>query len=516
MFTILLETKFISSIIKSEVIIMNNNKFKLRENDWRNGALVYQVLVDRFNPSSHLESKKGLYLYPKTLNDWHSLPKPGTFLEEHRYWSHELDFWGGDLNSLNERLEYIKHLGVDVLYLNPIFESLSNHKYDATNFLEISKEYGTKEDLKKLIQNVHAHDMKIMLDGVFNHVGVGNPMFQKALKHEGFRHFFDFNDSYPRGVRLWADAPSLPELNLEHEDVKNYIFKQDDSVIRTYIQMGVDGWRLDVAFDIGFDILSELRDYARKDKSDVMIVGEIWNYPEKWLKSIDGVMNFTFREITLRLLSGELSPHKAIKMFKDIIDDAGIEPILKSWNLLDNHDVARLKHLLPKLELQRLAQVMQFTLPGSPNLYYGTELGMDGANDPMNRAPMNWDLFNDKNETLKWTQSLISHHKSERALKIGDFIAINADDLLCYMRITDKVEDTCIIAINPSKEDVSETVLLKDSRLMNYSNFKTVLGNAKPVTLLARLMNFTLEPYGFVVLKPETKPQKSYTPYKRV
>ena len=89
---------------------------------------------------------------------------------------------------------------------------------------------------------------------------------------------------------------------------------------------------------------------------------------------------------------------------------------------------------------------MQFTLPGSPNLYYGTELGMDGANDPMNRAPMNWDLFNDKNETLKWTQSLISLHKRERALKIGDFIAINADDLLCYMRITDKVEDTCIIA----------------------------------------------------------------------
>ena len=213
-----------------------------------------------------------------------SLPKPGTFLEDHRYWSHELDFWGGDLNSLNERLNYIKNLGMDVLYLNPIFESLSNHKYDATNFLEISKEYGTKEDLKKLIQNVHAYDMKIMLDGVFNHVGVGNPMFQKALKHEGYRHFFDFNDDYPRGVRLWADAPSLPELNLEHEDVKNYIFKQDDSVIRSYIQMGVDGWRLDVAFDIGFDILSELRDYARKDKSDVMIVGEIWNYPEKMVK----------------------------------------------------------------------------------------------------------------------------------------------------------------------------------------------------------------------------------------
>lgn len=493
-----------------------NNIYKNREKDWRNGALVYQVLVDRFHPAKDLDSKKHLYKFPKKLNPWTTLPTPGTFLEEQKYWSHELDYWGGDLESLTDHLDYIVSLGMDVLYLNPIVESLSNHKYDASDFLEISKEYGSKEDLEKLIKKVHDNQMKIMLDGVFNHVGVSNPLFQKALKNESYRDFFDFNEKYPRGVRLWADAPSLPELNLENDKVKDYIYRSNDSVIRSYIQMGVDGWRLDVAFDIGFNILKDLRDYARKDKEDVMIVGEIWNYPEKWLKSIDGVMNFTFREITLRLLRGEINSSRALQMLSDTISDAGIEPILKSWNLLDNHDVARLKNLLDHEALQKLAQVLQFTLPGSPNLYYGTELGMDGGNDPMNRAPMRWDLLNEDNETLKWVKSLIQLHKQERALKIGDFIPVYADNLLMFMRVTENVSDTCIVAINPTNKTISDTVLLKDSRLMNYSRFKVVFGDVYPVTLLAGLMTVKIDPYGFVVIKPNTEPEKSYTPYKRV
>lgn len=495
---------------------MTHNKFLLRALDWRNGALVYQVLVDRFNPAKNLKDKLHLYQYPKTLIPWNVLPKGGTFLEDHKYWSHELDFWGGDLNSLNDKLDYIKDLGMDVLYLNPICESLSNHKYDATDYLEISKEFGSKKDLNNLISNVHQKGMKIMLDGVFNHVGVNNPLFQKALKNEGYRHFFDFNDNYPYGVRLWADALSLPELNLEHSDVKDYIYRKDDSVIRTYIKSGVDGWRLDVAFDIGFDILKDLRSHARLDKADVMIVGEIWNYPEKWLKSIDGVMNFTFREIIIRLLNGKISSKKALHMITDVITDSGIEPILKSWNLLDNHDVPRLKNLLEKTSLQRLAQVLQFTLPGAPNLYYGTELGMEGGSDPLNRAPMRWDLLTEYNETLKWTKSLILLHKENSALKIGDFIPVDADNLLVFMRITDDIKDTCIIALNPNDTVVSETVLLKDSKLMNYSGFNIVFGDVAPLTLLAGLIEIKLEAHGFVVFKPKTDTKKSYTPYKRV
>ena len=493
-----------------------DNKFTLREKDWRNGALVYQVLVDRFKRSKNIDKKIDLYKYPRTLQNWDSLPKGGKFLEDVRYWSHELDFWGGDLEGLIEKLDYIKDLGVDVLYLNPICESLSNHKYDATNYLEISKEFGTKEDLDNLIDNLHANGMKIMLDGVFNHVGVNNPMFQKAVKNEGFRNFFDFNDKYPRGVRLWADAPSLPELNLEDDEVKDYIYRKPDSVIRSYIRRGVDGWRLDVAFDIGFNILKDLRNHAGLDKEDVMVVGEIWNYPERWLKSIDGVMNFTFREITLRLLRGQLTARKALQMITDSINDAGIEPILKSWNLLDNHDVPRLGHLLNTKKLQKLAQVLQFTLPGSPNLYYGTELGMDGANDPENRAPMRWDLANDQNEVLTWTKSLIKLHKENRALRIGDFIAVDSDNLFSFMRITDDIKDSCIVVINPTDKKITETVLLKDSRLMNYSGFNVVFGQATNPSLLAGLFEVTIEPFGFAVIKPNTKVEKSYTPYKRV
>ncbi len=495
---------------------MNQNKYKDREKDWRNGALVYQVLVDRFYPAKDLEAKKHLYPYPKKLNAWSTLPKPGTFLKEHQYYSHELDYWGGDLESLTEHLDYIVDLGMDVLYLNPIVESLSNHKYDASNYLEISKEYGTKEDLKKLIDKIHENKMKIMLDGVFNHVGVSNPFYQKALKQEGYRDFFDFKKAYPKGVRLWADVPSLPELNLENDQVKDYIYRANGSVIRSYIQMGIDGWRLDVAFDIGFNLLKDLRNYARKDKEDVMIVGEIWNYPPEWLKSIDGVMNFTFREITLRLLRGEITSSRALQMFSDTIIDSDFESILKSWNLLDNHDVARLKNLLNQEALQKLAQVLQFSLPGSPNLYYGTELGMDGENDPANRAPMRWDLYHEKNETLQWVRSLIQLHKQERALRIGDFIAIPADQLLVFMRITENVSDTCIIAMNPTSKQQTETVLLKDSRLMNYSKFEVVFGEIVPLTFLAGLITLKLNPYGFAIFKPNTKPEKSYTPYKRV
>ncbi|WP_025725257.1 glycoside hydrolase family 13 protein [Acholeplasma granularum] len=495
---------------------MDKNKFIKRLKDWRNGAIVYQVLVDRFSPSNNLEGKKDLYKYPKKLHTWDTLPKPGNFIEEHRYWSHELDFWGGDLNSLNGKLNYIKNLGVNVLYLNPICESLSNHKYDATNYLEISKEFGTNQDLVELIKHVHDLDMKIMLDGVFNHVGINNPMFQKALTNSGFRHFFDFNDSYPRGVRLWADAPSLPELNLEHPEVKDYIYRNKDSVIRSYIRQGIDGWRLDVAFDIGFEILNDLRNHARLEKNDVMIVGEIWNYPEKWLNSIDGVMNFTFREIILRLLRGEITSNTALKMISTTITDARIEPILKSWNVIDNHDVPRLKNLLESYKLQQLAQLLQFTLPGSPNLYYGTELGMDGGQDPLNRAPMNWELLNEENKTLIWTKTLIDLHNKHIALKIGDFIPIEANQLFAFMRVTDDIKDSCIIVINPTNNFVKETVMLRDSRLMNYSGFDIILGNIEPFTLLAGLIEFSLEPYGFVVFKPRTKVDKSYTPYKRV
>ena len=500
---------------------MKNQKdsiYTLREKDWRNGAIVYQVIVDRFAPSNDLDNKKDLYQYPKQLKLWKDLPKPGKFVNDAKYWSHELEYWGGDIKSLMSKLSYLKSLGIDVLYLNPIFESVSNHKYDASDYLKISEEYGTFEDLTKLTEDLHKISIKVMLDGVFNHVGISNPLFQEALKDKksSYRKWFDFNEKYEDGVRLWADAKSLPELNLENDEVKDYIYRSSDSVLKTYLKAGIDGWRLDVAFDIGYDILKDLTEHAHDQKEGSMIVGEIWNYPERWLKSIDGVMNFTLREIIYRTVRQEITTQQTLSMLTHMIDDAGIEPMLKSWNVLDNHDVKRLKTELKDQKDQRIAQLMQFTLPGAPNLYYGTELGMDGENDPENRAPMRWDLLLHDNEDYLWTKKLIELHQTYRAFKIGDFKALVTNKLIGYQRYTDLVEDTMIVVINPTEQIIQESMLLRDSNIMNYSGFDMILGKTKVLQCLAGFLKVELEPKSFVIIKPKTKPEKSYTPYKRV
>lgn len=500
---------------------MKNDKENIyvkREQDWRNGAIVYQVLVDRFAPSLDLENKKHLYKHPKTLKTWEELPKRGKFVEDAKYWSHELEYWGGDLKSLMAKISYLKNLGVDVLYLNPIFESISNHKYDASDYLKISEEFGTFEDLKELTEKLKELGIRVMLDGVFNHVGISNPIFQEASKDKTspYRNWFDFNPKYPDEVRLWADAKSLPELNLENDDVKDYIYRSSNSVLKTYLKAGIDGWRLDVAFDIGYDILKDLTEHAHDEKEKSMIVGEIWNYPEKWLKSIDGVMNFTLREIIYRTIRQQISTQMALKMIKEMIDDAGIEPILKSWNVLDNHDVKRLLTEIKHPKDQKIAQLMQFTLPGSPNLYYGTELGMDGDNDPENRAPMRWDMLLHDNSIYSWTKKLIELHQTYRALKIGDFKPLITNQLFAFERYTDCVEDTIIVVINTTDDKISESMMIKDSNIMNYSSFDILLGESRKIECLAGFLKVELEPKSFVVFKPKVKPDKSYTPYKRI
>ncbi|MCK7487482.1 MAG: glycoside hydrolase family 13 protein [Bacillus subtilis] len=430
--------------------------FSIREKDWRNGAIVYQALVDRFAPSINLEAKQSLYQPPRTLKRWSETPQPGQLIEAVKYWSHELDFWGGDLTSLTSKLDYLFDLGIDVLYLNPIHLSASNHKYDASDYMQISPEFGTKDDLVRLANLLHAKHRRLMLDGVFNHVGVNAPIHQAAINQDiKYRAWFDFNLRYPEGVRLWADVKSLPELNLELPAVRDYLYRSKDSVIRSYLALGIDGWRLDVAFDIGFRYLAELTENAHQEKPGSMVVGEIWNYPQDWVKAIDGVMNFTLREIILRSIKQAITPAMAAKMIERMILDAGIEAMLKSWNVLDNHDVPRLNHELPAREDQRLAQLLQFTLPGSPNLYYGTELGMAGGADPANRAPMRWDLVSSDNEVYRWTKELIALHQQERALKIGDYRSILAQRLLAFCRSTDKVEDTILVLCNfvgPSRD----------------------------------------------------------------
>ncbi|HMP42418.1 MAG TPA: alpha-amylase family glycosyl hydrolase [Roseiflexaceae bacterium] len=225
--------------------------FAARERDWRNGAIVYQVLVDRFAPSARLEDKRGLYPAPKVLRDWTEAPQPGNYLVDERLNSQELDFWGGDLASLLSRLDHVESLGADVLYLNPIHLAYTNHKYDALDFQKISPEFGDRTDFVRLAADVHARGMKLVLDGVFNHMGRNAPIFQDAITNPDsvWRNWFAIGPQYTGGARVWTGYQNLPELNLANPAVRAYLYEDPTSVLRSYLRDGADGWRLDTAFE---------------------------------------------------------------------------------------------------------------------------------------------------------------------------------------------------------------------------------------------------------------------------
>lgn len=497
----------------------STNPFEARESDWRNGAIVYQVFVDRFAPSGNLDAKRALYPAPKVLHRWSEPAKRGKYVESAHVWSHEIDFWGGDLASTTAKLGYVQDLGADVLYLNPIHLAYTNHKYDALDYMQVSPEYGTRADLTRLTQEAHARGMKVVLDGVFNHMGRNSPAFQQAQADvkSPYRDWFYFGPQYPGGARGWYQATNLPELNLENQAVRDYLFAKPDSVVQTYLRDGIDGWRLDVAPELGPKYLAELTQAAHTAKPGSLVVGEIPNYPRDWFPAVDAVINFTLRDITLSVLKGEIAAPAAAQMIDRTIAESGIEPTLKSWFMLDNHDNPRLTDVLPRLQQQRVAQLLQFTLPGSPNLYYGSELGMSGGEDPANRSPMRWELVKDSNATLQWTRKLIALRKQHRALRVGNFRLVSAHNLLAFERYTDRVQDAVVVLVNPGPKAVTERILIANSWLMNGASLVDLLdAKAKPQRVMASMTTVTVPAGGFKVLAPDVSTTGGYTAYKRV
>jgi cyclomaltodextrinase / maltogenic alpha-amylase / neopullulanase len=491
--------------------------YEAREKDWRNGAIVYQVLPDRFAPAANLDAKKHLYPAPKILRRWDETPQRGSYVESARLWSHEIEFWGGDLASLASRLGHVQQLGADVLYLNPIHLAYTNHKYDAFDYQAVSPEFGTRDDVKALAKNLHARGMKLVLDGVFNHMGRNAPIFQDALANpqSKWRDWFYFGPQYQSGARVWWLAENLPEINLENKAVREHVYGAKNSVVRSYLRDGVDGWRLDVAVDIGFKFLDELTRAAHAEKPGSLVVGEIANYPKEWMPAVDGVMNFSLREIILRTASGRMEAALAQKMIDRLVLDAGPGGLLKSWLMLDNHDTARLATSLPDVQRRRLAQVLQFSLPGAPNLYYGSEVGMTGGDDPEMRAPMRWDLVQAGHPELAWTTQLVQLRKAHRALRVGDYRPVTAHKLLAFERHTDRALDTVVVITNPGSTEVTETVLIANSKLMNNWDLVALDGSTR-LKMMSGMLNVTLPPGGYLVLKPEPSPGGGYSAYKRV
>ena len=488
-----------------------------RRNDWKNGAVVYQIFVDRFAPSAILDQKRGLYAAPQKLHPWTETPKPSAFDPKLETYPHVLDFWGGDLNSLRAKLDYVRKLGADVLYLNPIFRSPSNHKYDTEDYFQVDPQYGSNADLAALIKDVHRSDMKLMLDGVFNHIGETSPLFIEAKTNPTSprRDWFFFDKTYEKGYRGWAGVASLPALKVENPEVRQFLWGGRDSVVRKWLRDGIDGWRLDVAFELGPKYLTEITKASHAARAGSAVVGEIAGYPADWPGGLDGVFNFTATTIARNLLDGQISGGRAGRMLEKMVEDAGIEFLLKSWILTDNHDMPRLATMVPKAADRHLIRLLQFTLPGSPCLYYGSELGMTGGGDPECRAPMRWDLETAKNEDLNSTKTLLAIRKALPSLRFGDLRVLETDKLLAFARVTDRIEETAIVVVNPTKDKVTETFATRVGQLMSWGELKDVLRGSRLRTITG-MLSVEMAPRSAMILTPVMELHGGYSPYDRL
>lgn len=480
------------------------------DNDWRAGCVAYQVLVDRFAPPASPGHKTGLYPRPARLRKWTDRPKKGKYLTEIGVWSHELDFWGGDLNSLAGRLDHLEALGVEALYLNPVFRAMTNHKYDTADYHDIDPAFGTSDDLSGLSRDLHVRGIKLILDGVFNHMGLSSPLFAEATGNPEskaaalFRKNSTFYSPGSDPFARWAGVHNLPELDLDSPGVADLIHRGSGSVIRRYLrEFDIDGWRLDVAEEMGADFLSAITAAAHCEKPGSLIIGEVWNYPGGWNRCLDGIMNMHFRQLVLSMLQGRADGPTTARRIEEATADSKPGFIGRCWNAMDNHDTPRLNTIISDPALRRAARVLQFCLPGGVCVYYGSELGMEGGDDPGMRAPMRWDLIRDDNKTLRLFRDLIRLKKSEPALRHGDFRVLTSKTLMAFMRRWGGVENTIAIVVNPTAEKIGEALQLPDYRIHDSTRMADLLGGHAFISK-SGTVDLTLGPGEAVILRPVT------------
>lgn len=508
--------------------LATESMIRAREADWRCAPVVYHVFVDRFAPPSpeSLARKRHLYREPRILMPWSAPARRGTRVPDLGVWSHEIEFWGGDLASLRTRLDHVQSLGADVLYLNPIHHAWTNHKYDALDWAAVSPEYGTRDDVVALATDLHARGMRLMLDGVFNHVGRNAPIFKQAIAdpHSEYRDWFCIDPAYPHGYRAWYGSPNLPEVRLENPHVRAHVWDSPDSVVRAYLRDGADGWRLDVAYDYGLVHLAAITAAAHDEKPGSWVVGEVWNYPEEWCSApdgdappLDGVMNMYARRLILEFLDGKITGPRMARMLDEMVADMGIEPALRSWLVLDNHDTPRLKTTLPRQRDRRLAQIIQLTLPGAPVIYYGVEAGMTGDRDPEMRGPMDWDALENANPELDRLRTLLTLRRDHRALRYGDLRVLESETLLAYQRRTGRAMETVTVLINPTARPVTELISLRDSKFMNAMPLRDLL-TGDEVFAHTGTVETTVPAHGAAILLPtdDSAARSGYSPYKRM
>ncbi|WP_027094173.1 alpha-glycosidase [Cohnella thermotolerans] len=452
---------------------------------WVKDAVFYQIFPERFangDPS----------LDPEGVEPWGGKPTP-------------TNFFGGDLQGVLDHLDHLEGLGVNAIYFTPLFEATTNHKYDTRDYMKVDPHFGTNAKLKELVDACHRRGIRVLLDAVFNHAGRTFPPFVDVLEkgaespYAGWFHVREFPLQVVDGIptyETFAFEPIMPKLNTENPEVKKYLL----DVARYWIEeIGIDGWRLDVANEVDHAFWREFRQTVKAAKPDAYILGEIWHDSIPWLQGdqFDAVMNYPFTNAVLDFFA------------KETIDAAGFANAIgkqlaaypqqvneTAFNLLDSHDTPRLLTQCGDDERRmRLAALFQLTYPGTPCIYYGDEFGMSGEGDPDCRKCMVWDEKEQNREMFDFYRRTIALRKKHPALREIGLRFLQAEEggrTLVYERRSAKGE-RFVVAMNASGREAKVSVSAEGKWVDAYSGEAAEIARGR--------LGATLPAYGFAVWK---------------
>lgn len=408
--------------------------------EWAANKVVYQIFPSRYAASQPVDKEL-----------WYKAPITFT------------DNLHGDIRGIIDHLDYIRDLGIDVIYLTPIFKSDSSHKYDTIDYYQIDPSFGTAEDLRELVQKAHQYGMKVVLDAVFNHTGRDFFAFKDILENKEKSKYLDwyFIDKFPLDTEP-GQAPNfkcfgyyggMPKLNLKNPEVEKYV---TDVACYWLKECDIDGWRMDVGDEISHYFWKHFRRAVKAVKKDALIIGEIWHYAGDFLEGDewDTVMNYPFYLNLIDLLADEkIGVSRFIQNFGYMKGRLNKKCYPLMWNLIDSHDTARFLHLCNNKQKQHLAAAFQLLMPGMPMIYYGDELAMPGANDPDCRRGMYWDEEYRDNEMLEWYKRLIQVRRTHACIVEGELAEIiTRDEDGTIVLIRKNTEETVALIFNCSND----------------------------------------------------------------
>lgn len=444
--------------------------------DWYKEGVIYQILIDRFHNGNIDNSinfpKENSFIYGR----WEDSPM---YIKDNLGRMARWDFYGGNLKGILNKLDYIKSLGVSIIHLSPAFKSSSCHKYDTGNYEIIDEMFGTNDEFRELCEKAESKGIKIILDIVLSYTSSDSKYFNKLGNYDEVGAYQSPNSKYydwykfskyPYQYESWWGITERPNVNSMQKEYIDYIIRNENSIIKKWMDFGVSGWRLNVIDELPDEFIELIRTSMQESNKDSVLLGDNWDdasnkvsYSKrrKYLfgREVQAVTNYPLRESLINFTKGYIKSDRFKQKVMSLYENYPRESFYGNMNVIGTNDTERILTVLDgNIELLKLLVVIQFTFPGVPLIYYGDESGLKGGKEPDNRKSYPWG--NEDKELINFYHKVISIRNNENALKKGNFNIYETDsDVFAFERNYEN--EKVIILVNVSNEQK----LIKDINL---------------------------------------------------